>query len=77
MLCNAVGGGGGGFSFPRKKALRRLQFNVISITRGWVGVKFQGKNCYVTLELPLMEYFNVVLLYVHTNSQTTLVIETT
>ena len=30
-----------------------VQFYVISITRGWVGVIFQGKKRYVTLEWPL------------------------
>ena len=36
------GGGGvwGGVSFPGKKRYEDVQFNVISVTRGWVGVKF-------------------------------------
>ena len=50
MLCNAVGGGG--VSFPGKTCYEGVKFNVISITRGWVGAKFPGKKCYVTLEWP-------------------------
>ena len=69
MLCNAVGGGvlafpeksvtkvygsrGWGVSFPGKKRYEGVRFNVISVTRGWVGVKFPGKKRYVTLEWPL------------------------
>ena len=45
--------GGGGFSFPGKKCYEGLRFNVISVTRGWVGVKFPGKKHYVTFEWPL------------------------
>ena len=33
---------GGGVKFSCEKALRR--FNVISVTRGWVGVQFPKKN---------------------------------
>ena len=44
--CNAVAG----VWFPRKKHFECVRFNVISITRGWVGVKFPRKNHYVTLE---------------------------
>ena len=51
MLRNAMGGGGRA-SFPGKKRYEGLSFNVISVTRGWVGVKFPGKKCYVTLEWP-------------------------
>ena len=40
----------GGVSFPGKKHYEGVRFNVISITRGWMGVKFPGKRCYVTLE---------------------------
>ena len=38
----------------RKKALNYegVRFNVIKVTRGWVGVKFPGKERYVTLEWP-------------------------
>ena len=32
-----------------------VSFNVISVTRGWVGVKFPGKKRYVALEWPLIE----------------------
>ena len=53
MLRNAVGGGGGGgVSFPGKKRYEGVRFNVISVTRRWVGVKFPGKKRYVTLVAP-------------------------
>ena len=45
MLRNAVGVGGGGVSFHGKKRYEDVRFNVISVTRGWVGVKFPGKMC--------------------------------
>ena len=50
MLRNAVEVGVS--AFPEKKHYKGVRFNVISITRGWVGVKFPGKNRYVTLEWP-------------------------
>ena len=31
-------------NIPGKKVLRRLRFNVISVTRGWVGVQFPEKS---------------------------------
>ena len=43
VLRNAVGGGG--VSFHGKKRYEDVRFNVISITWGWVGVKFPGKKC--------------------------------
>ena len=51
MLRNAVGVGC--VSFPRKKNYEGVSVNVISVTRGWVGVKFPGKKRYITLEWPL------------------------
>ena len=48
MLRNAMGVGGGKLS--RKKRYEGVMFNVISVTRGWVGVKFPGKKRYVTLD---------------------------
>ena len=39
MLRNAVGGGRL-LDFHGKKHYEDVRFNVISITRGWVGVKF-------------------------------------
>ncbi len=36
-----------------KNRYEDVWFNVISVTRGWVGVKFPGKKRYVTLEWPL------------------------
>ena len=41
MLCNADGGGGG--NIFRKKRYEGVMFNVISITKGWVGVQFPEK----------------------------------
>ena len=51
MLRKAVRGVEGS-NFP-EELHKGLWFNVVSITRGWVGVKFQGKKRYVTLEWPL------------------------
>ena len=47
--CYVMQWGVGVSAFP-EKALRRSRFNVISLTRGWAGVKFRGKKRYVTLE---------------------------
>ena len=49
MLCN---GGGWGVSNFKEKCYEGQRFNVISVTRGWVGVQFPRKRCYVTLEWP-------------------------
>ena len=46
MLCNAVEG----VKFPRKRWYEVVRFNVISVTRESVGVKFPGKKHYATLE---------------------------
>ena len=35
--------GGGGCQIFRKKRYEGVMFNVISVTRGWVGVQFPGK----------------------------------
>ena len=56
MLRNADGGGG--VTFSRKKRYEGVRINVICITRGWVGVQFPGKKRYVTLEWPLINYFD-------------------
>ena len=45
-------GVGGGVKFSRKKRYEGVRFNVISVTRGWVGVQFPEKKRYVTLEWP-------------------------
>ena len=51
MLRNADGGGG--LRFSGKKRYEGVRFNVISVTRGWVGVQFpREKKRYVTLEWP-------------------------
>ena len=44
---------GGEVTFSGKKRYEGVRYNVISVTRGWVGVKFPGKKRYVTLEWPL------------------------
>ena len=38
--------------FLEKKRYEGVRFNVISVTRGWVGVQFPEKKRYVTLEWP-------------------------
>ena len=43
MLRNADGVGGGGGNIFRKKRYEVVMFNVISVTRGWVGVQFPEK----------------------------------
>ena len=53
MLRNADGGGGV-VKLSGKKRYEGVRFNVISVTRGWVGVQLPGKKRYVTLEWPLM-----------------------
>ena len=42
MLRNADGGGG--VKFSRKKHYEGVRFNVICVTRGWVGVQFPEKK---------------------------------
>ena len=51
MLRKAVGVGVS--AFPENSVMEGVRFNVIRVTRGWVGVKFPGKKRYVTLEWPL------------------------
>ena len=62
--------GVGGVKFSGKKRYEGVRFNVISVTRGWVGVQLPGKKRYVTLEWPVWPlsdvwYFvgNVCLVY--------------
>ena len=43
MFRNADGGGGDGVKFSRKKCYEGVRFNVIRVTRGWVGVQFPEK----------------------------------
>ena len=43
---------GGGVNFSGKNRYEGVRFNVISVTRGWVGVQFPEKKHYVTLEWP-------------------------
>ena len=42
MLRNADGGGG--VNISGKKRYEGVRFNVISVTRGWVGVQFPEKK---------------------------------
>ena len=54
MLRNAVGGGEEVSAIPEKsltKVYDSMLLGNISVTIGWVGLKFLGKKCYVTLEL--------------------------
>ena len=56
-----MGVGGGGVSdFLEKKRYEGVMFNVISVTRGWVGVQFPEKYRYVTLEWPLTARFGII-----------------
>ena len=55
VLRNAYGGGWG-VKLSGKKRYEGVKFNVISITRGWVGFQFSGKKRYVTLEWPQWLY---------------------
>ena len=50
-----MGGGGVCVTFLGKKRYEGVRFNVISITRVWVGVKIPGKKRYVPLEWPLIQ----------------------
>ena len=57
--------GGGGVQFYRKKHYEGVRFNVIGITRGWVGVQFPEKKRCVTVEWPLSDQtdpFEVIFL---------------
>ena len=62
--CYVTQMGVGGVKFSGKKRYEGVWFNVISVTRGWVGVQFPEKERYVvvlvadvglTLEWPLSE----------------------
>ena len=46
MLSN-IDGWGGGVKFSGKKRYEDVRFNVISITREWVGVQFPEKKRYL------------------------------
>ena len=60
--CNAVG-----CQISWKKLYEDVRINVISVTRGWVGVKLTEKMCYVALEWPLSrgdaEWVQCILTY--------------
>ena len=51
--CYVTQMGVGGVTFSGKKCYEGVRYNVISITRGWVGVQFPREKRYVTLEWPL------------------------
>ena len=55
--CYVTQMGVGVVRFSGKKRYEGVRFNVISVTRGWVGVLFPGKKRYVTLEWPLVVEF--------------------
>ena len=65
VLRNAYGGGED-VKCSGKKRYGGVSFNVIIVTRGWVGVQFPGKKRYVTLEWPLIMY---TALTINTGSQ--------
>ena len=46
------------------KRYEGVRFNVFSITKGRVGVKFPGKKRYVTLEWPLILYLKSINKYI-------------
>ena len=48
--------GVGGVKFSGEKRYEGVVCNVISITRGWVGVQFPGKKRYITLERSLTAF---------------------
>ena len=50
-------GGGRVLDVPEKQRYEDLRFNVIRVTRGWVGVEFLENKRYVTLEWPLRGRF--------------------
>ena len=59
MLRNAVGGGRVS-DFPEKKRYEDVRFNIICVTKGWMGVGFPEQKRYVTLEWPLTDLCHVV-----------------
>ena len=50
MLRNAMVGVGGCVRFPGKEHYKGVRFNIISVTRGSMGVKCPGKKRYATLQ---------------------------
>ena len=63
--CYVMQMGGVCVQFSRKKHYEGVRFNVIGITRDWVGVQFPEKKRYVTVEWPLSDQtnpFEVILL---------------
>ena len=55
--CYVTQMGVGGVRFYGKKRYEGVRFNVICVTRGWVGVQFPHKKRYVTLEWPLILFY--------------------
>ena len=51
--CYVMQMGVGGVKFSREKRYEGVRFNVISVTRGRVGVQIPGEKRYVTLEWPI------------------------
>ena len=54
--CYVTQMGVGGVTFAGKKHYEGVMYNVISVTRGCVGVQLTGKKRYVTLEWPLCNF---------------------
>ena len=52
--CYVMQMGVGGYHIFWERHYEGVRFNVICVTRGWVGVQFSGKRLYVTLEWPLI-----------------------
>ena len=50
--------GVGVINFSGEKHYEGVRFNVISVTRRWVGVQLPEKKRYVTLQWPLMHLFS-------------------
>ena len=44
LKCYVMQMGVGGLKFSEEKRYEGVRFNVISVTRGWVGVQFPGKK---------------------------------
>ena len=66
MLCNADGVGG--VTFFGKICYEHVRFNVISVTRGWVGVQFpEEEKRYVTLEWPHSLFYIINTIYALTS----------
>ena len=48
--------------FPDKNVTKMSASLLLSVTRGWVGVEFPEKKCYVTLEWLIKKFYEVDIL---------------